>query len=120
VIAHVPDQSGYLERTARVLKPGGYLIVTTPNRFVHNRNHWGPIPSGHIEQWLSRRALQHLLRLHFRVLRTTTAVPMGEGGILHLVNSYKLNWVLGQLFSAERIEAFKEWAGFGWTQIVLA
>ena len=30
VIAHVADQSGYLERAARALKPGGYLIVTTP------------------------------------------------------------------------------------------
>jgi 2-polyprenyl-3-methyl-5-hydroxy-6-metoxy-1,4-benzoquinol methylase len=120
VIAHVPDQTGYLERAARVLKPGGYLIVTTPNRFVHFRNYWAPIPPGHIEQWLPRGALKRLLRPHFRVLRTTTVVPMGHGGILRLVNSPKLNWVLGLLFSAERIEAFKEWAGFGWTQVVLA
>ena len=120
VIAHVPDQTGYLERAARVLKPGGYLIVTTPNRFVHFRNYWAPIPPGHIEQWLSRGALKRLLRPHFRVLRTTTVVPMGHGGILRLVNSPKLNWALGLLFSAERIEAFKEWAGFGWTQVVLA
>lgn len=46
VIAHVPDQVGYLERAAQVLKPGGYLIVTTPNRFVHNRSDWGPHPPG--------------------------------------------------------------------------
>ena len=32
---------------------GGYLIVATPNRFVHFRNYWAPIPPGHIEQWLS-------------------------------------------------------------------
>src|SRR6202011_3628857 len=93
VIAHVPDQSGYLERAARVLKPGGYLIVTTPNLFVHSRNYWAPIPSGHIEQWLTRRELKRLLRPYFQVLRTTTAVPMGHGGILRLVNSTKLNWV---------------------------
>lgn len=120
VIAHVPDQSGYLERAARVLKAGGYLILTTPNLFVHNRNGWGPIPPGHIEQWLSRRRLKRLLHPHFRVLRMTTAVPMGHGGVLRLVNSYKLNWVLGLLFSPKRIEVFKEWAGVGWTRIVLA
>jgi 2-polyprenyl-3-methyl-5-hydroxy-6-metoxy-1,4-benzoquinol methylase len=120
VIAHVPDQSAYLKRAVQVLKPGGYLIVTTPNRFVHNRSYWAPIPPGHIEQWLSKKGLRHLLRPHFRVLRTTTAVPMGHGGILRLVNSPKLNWVLGLLLSPDRIEGFKEWVGFGWTQIVLA
>jgi 2-polyprenyl-3-methyl-5-hydroxy-6-metoxy-1,4-benzoquinol methylase len=120
VIAHVPDQPGYVERAARVLKPGGYLIVTTPNPFVHFRNYWAPIPPGHIEQWLSRRALKRLLLPHFRVIRTTTAVPMGHGGILRLVNSTKLTWALGVLFSPERVDALKEWAGFGWTQIVLA
>jgi 2-polyprenyl-3-methyl-5-hydroxy-6-metoxy-1,4-benzoquinol methylase len=120
VIAHVPDQSGYLERAARVLKPGGYLIVTTPNPFVHFRNHWAPIPPGHIEQWLSRGALRRLLHPRFRVLRTTTAVPLGHRGILRLVNSIKLNQVAELLFSTERVEAVKEWAGLGWTQIVLA
>jgi SAM-dependent methyltransferase len=120
VIAHVPDQRGYLERAARVLKPGGYLIVTTPNRFVHDRTYWAPIPPGHIEQWLTRRGLKRLLRPHFKVLRTTTAVPMGHGGILRLVNSPKLNRVLELLFSPKRTEGLKEWAGFGWTQIVLA
>lgn len=49
-----------------------------------------------------------------------TAVPMGNRGVLRFVNSYKLNWVLHLLLSAERIDALKEWAGFGWTQIVLA
>jgi 2-polyprenyl-3-methyl-5-hydroxy-6-metoxy-1,4-benzoquinol methylase len=120
VIAHVPDQSGYLERAAIALKPGGYLIVTTPNRFVHERNSWAPIPPGHIEQWLYRGGLKRLLRPRFRVLRTTTAVPMGRGGILRLVNSTKVNQLLGLLLSAQRIELFKEWAGFGWTQIALA
>jgi 2-polyprenyl-3-methyl-5-hydroxy-6-metoxy-1,4-benzoquinol methylase len=120
VIAHVPDQSEYLECAARVLKPAGYLLVTTPNRFIHNRNHWPPTLPGHIEQWLSRRELKLLLRPHFHVLRSTTAVPKGHGGILRLVNSTKLNLVLGLIFSAKRVEALKEWAGFGWTQIVLA
>jgi 2-polyprenyl-3-methyl-5-hydroxy-6-metoxy-1,4-benzoquinol methylase len=120
VIAHVPDQSSYLKRAAQVLKPQGYLIVTTPNLFVHKRNYWGPIPPGHIEQWLTPRGLKRLLQPGFQVLRTTTAVPMGHGGILRLVNSTKLNWALDLLFSPRRIEALKEWAGFGWTQIVLA
>jgi 2-polyprenyl-3-methyl-5-hydroxy-6-metoxy-1,4-benzoquinol methylase len=120
VIAHVPDQSAYVQRAARLLKPRGYLIMTTPNWFVHKRIHWAAIPPGHIEQWLTRRGLKRLLRPQFRVLRTTTAVPLGRGGILRVVHSTKLNRLLESLFSPERIEAFKEWAGFGWSQIVLA
>jgi 2-polyprenyl-3-methyl-5-hydroxy-6-metoxy-1,4-benzoquinol methylase len=120
VIAHVPDQNRYVELAARLLKPHGYLIVTTPNRFVHLRNYWAPIPPGHIEHWLTRRGLKRRLQPHFRVLRTTTAVPMGRGGMLRVVDSTKLNRLLGLLFPPERIEAFKEWAGFGWSQIVLA
>jgi 2-polyprenyl-3-methyl-5-hydroxy-6-metoxy-1,4-benzoquinol methylase len=120
VLAHVADQSGYLERAALMLKPGGHLIVTTPNPFIHERCEWPVLPPGHIEQWLTPRALKHLLRPHFRVLRRTTAVPLGHRGFLRLVNSPKLNGVLGTLLSKGRIEAFKEWAGFGWTQIVLA
>jgi 2-polyprenyl-3-methyl-5-hydroxy-6-metoxy-1,4-benzoquinol methylase len=120
VIAHVPDQTAYLERAARLLKPNGHLIVTTVNKFVHFRNPWPPSPEGHIEQWLSRRALKRLLRPRFRVLQSTTAVPMGHAGILRLVNSWKLNWALELVFSRDRIDTVKEWAGFGWTQIVLA
>jgi 2-polyprenyl-3-methyl-5-hydroxy-6-metoxy-1,4-benzoquinol methylase len=120
VIAHVPDQAAYLERAARVLKPGGHLILTTPNRFVHERVEWPDQPPGHIEKWLSRKALKRLLRPHFRVLRRTTAVPMGHRGILRLVNSSKGNWFFRLLLGARRVEALKEWAGFGWTQIVLA
>jgi SAM-dependent methyltransferase len=120
VIAHVANQSGYLERAARALKPGGHLVVTTPNRFVHDRCDWPAQPPGHIEQWLSSSALKRLLYPHFRVLRRTTAVPLGQRGVLRVVNSAKLNGALGTLLPTERIEAFKEWAGFGWTQIVLA
>lgn len=120
VIAHVPDQSGYLALAARVLKPGGHLILTTPNRFVHDRVAWPPRGPGHIESWLDKNELYRLLRLHFRVLRRTTAFPLGDQGILRLVNSPKLNRALGLVLSADRLTALKEWAGFGWTQIVLA
>src|SRR4029077_6634968 len=120
VIAHVPDQPGYLERAARVLKPGGHLILTTPNRFVHERMPWGAQPPGHIERWLDRKALLCLLRPRFRVLGRTTAVPLGHGGILRVVNSTKLTRCGAFVFGAEGVEALKEWAGFGWTQVVLA
>jgi 2-polyprenyl-3-methyl-5-hydroxy-6-metoxy-1,4-benzoquinol methylase len=120
VIAHVPDQAGYLDRAAQALRPGGYLILTTPNPFVHRRNDWPEQPPGHPEHWLTPSALRRLLSRRFRLLRRTTVVPLGHRGVLGLVNSPKLNRLLGAVMSADRVEALKERAGFGWTQVVLA
>ncbi|MGH7681360.1 MAG: class I SAM-dependent methyltransferase [Candidatus Eiseniibacteriota bacterium] len=123
VIAHVVDQTRYVERAASLLKSKGYLIVTTPNRFVMDRlgdQGWDATPPEHIEQWLDRNDLHRLLTTRFEILRSTSILPMGDRGILHFVNSAKLNRILGLAVSAERLEAWKERAGLGYTLIVLA
>ena len=120
VVAHVPNQVEYVARAARALKPNGHLILTTPNRFVHDRVDWPDQPPGHIERWLTRKQLFQLLRPQFRILRWTTVVPLSGYGVLRMVHSAKLNGLARLLISAERLEAAKEWAGFGWTLVVLA
>jgi 2-polyprenyl-3-methyl-5-hydroxy-6-metoxy-1,4-benzoquinol methylase len=120
VIAHVPDQEKHLARAAQVLKPAGYLILTTPNRFVEERSDWPRPAPGHIQRWLSRRALMRLVRLEFHVLKTTTVVPLGHRGVLRIVNSYKLNRLLTLVFGSDATTALKERGGLGWTRAVLA
>lgn len=120
VIAHVADQAGYLQIAARCLKPEGHLVVTTPNRYVNDRMEWPAQPPGHIEQWISSRQLKEFLRPQFRVLRSTTAVPMGDKGLLRLVNSARLTHCMEVVLSKERVQSLKEWAGFGWTLLILA
>lgn len=120
VIAHVADQPGYIEGAARLLKPGGYLLVTTANRFIMERVDWPPQPLGHIEQWLSMKELQRLLRPRFRILRATSILPMGHRGLLRVLNSHKLNAVFSRLISPAHLDALKGWAGLGYTLIVLA
>jgi SAM-dependent methyltransferase len=120
VIAHIEDQSGYLEGIARILKRGGYLIITTANRFVMERVDWDHGPRAHIVDWLGRRDLMRLLAGDFEVLRSSSIIPVGNRGILRLVNS---NWVtdgLGRIFSHARVEAWKERTGLGYTILVLA
>jgi 2-polyprenyl-3-methyl-5-hydroxy-6-metoxy-1,4-benzoquinol methylase len=120
VIAHIPNQKAYLDRVANLLKPTGYLILTTPNKFVMKRSDWPPQPAEHIERWLSMADLKRLLRLRFRILSMSTVAPLGHRGILRLVNSYKINTVLGKVISKENLESLKERAGYGYTIIVLA
>lgn len=120
VIAHVLDQVAYINRAADTLKPGGYLVITTVNKFVQDRLDFGPDPPEHIKKWLTRRALERLLRPRFRVLRSTTILPMGNQGILRLINSYKLNTALGRIVPERHLTALKERVGLGWTRIILA
>jgi 2-polyprenyl-3-methyl-5-hydroxy-6-metoxy-1,4-benzoquinol methylase len=120
VIAHIPDQSAYLEHAAEVLKSGGYLIITTPNKFVMERGDWPPQPPEHIEHWLTMRNLKRLLHRRFRILHTSTIVPLGNRGILRLINSYKINTALGLFISKKNLEKLKEWAGLGYTLVALA
>ena len=123
VIAHVEDQPKYLDRATEVLKPGGYLIITTGNRFVMDRLGdvgWNVQPLQHIARQLSRPQLRKMLAPRYTVLKMSTIIPHGKRGILRVVNSYKLNVLLRSLISQQKIDALKEKAGFGWQMIFLA
>ncbi|PYO84808.1 MAG: hypothetical protein DMD65_02270 [Gemmatimonadetes bacterium] len=120
VVAHVEDPARYLAIIARILKPNGHLIITAANRLVIERWDYGPDPDAHIKFYLTRRELKGMLRRRFRVLRTASIIPLGDRGILRLVNSYKLNRALGWLLSPRSVERLKEWAGFGYTLLALA
>ncbi len=123
VIAHVEDQPRYVDLAANLLKPGGYFLVSTGNRFVMDRLGdvgWNVQPPQHIAHQLSQRGLKRLLQPRFNVIRSSTILPMGQLGILRLVNSYKLNAALRFFISQEKLTALKERAGLGYQLIVLA
>jgi 2-polyprenyl-3-methyl-5-hydroxy-6-metoxy-1,4-benzoquinol methylase len=119
VIAHVERQSEYLDRCAAALRGGGYLVITTANKFVMDRLGW-PQPLGHIEQYLTMRRFKRLLRRRFSVLDVTSIIPIGDQGLLRLVNSYKLNAVAARLLSPDVIGRLKGRARLGYTLIALA
>ncbi|SRR5712692_5980082 len=123
VIAHVENQLRYVHRASEVLKPGGYLIITTGNKFVMDRLGdvgWNVQPPQHIAHQLSRGQLKEMLAPSFHVLKTATIIPHGKLGILRLVNSYKLNSALQRVISKSNLDRLKERAGFGWQMIFLA
>jgi len=123
VIAHVENQSRYIERAAQVLKPGGHFIITTGNRFIMDRLGdlgWHDYPPEHIENELSRGELKCLLRRQFTILDLRTIIPQGTQGFLRLVNSCRLAAMLSLFIAPEALTTVKERLGFGWQMIALA
>ena len=121
VISCVADQAQFIERVCQVLKPGGYLFLATPNRFVYDRRtDVAPQGAGQIRHWNYRGEIKQLLGHDFQILRFTTLVPEGHLGILRLVNSYKLNGALDRVTAPGALDHLKERFGLGQTIAVLA
>lgn len=117
VIEHVEDQAGYLNIVSRFLRPGGYLLLTTPNawNFSHWRQEdledWGLQP---IEKWLNTKQLRLLLKPQFRVIELRTIISgHGTEGAFRLVNSPRLkafvNWFGLSMSYSKAVER----AGYG-------
>jgi 2-polyprenyl-3-methyl-5-hydroxy-6-metoxy-1,4-benzoquinol methylase len=122
VVSTVPEQPPFIAKLAAAIKPGGYLVLTSQNKFVYNRRlDVRPQQPGNIRQWLSRRELKDLLATEFRILQMTTIRPKeGRGVILRIAHSYKLNRLLGCFLSQAKIDGIKEWLGLGQTWVILA
>lgn len=100
VLEHIVDKAAYLRIARRSLKPGGCLIMTTPNLKVldaipelERKAVWETQP---VELPVDRKRLTALLtESGFKVIRTSSAVwGAGRMGIHRLVNSTKLEKVL--------------------------
>jgi len=118
-LSHVPDQQRFIHRIAQLLKPGGYLILTTQNKFVFDRCNVPP-NIGYIRKWVTMKTLKRLLRLEFSILRATSVEPAGQFGVLRIVNSFRLNRILESAIGAPRVKRLKESAGWGQTLFVVA
>jgi SAM-dependent methyltransferase len=67
-IEHLHDQPGFLRECARVLRPSGTLVVTTPNRLTFSPGRETPLNPFHTRE-LSPGELRDLLSEEFAVTR---------------------------------------------------
>lgn len=120
VIEHLEDQEHYLDLAADLLKPGGYLILTTPNARVTEA--WrGTFIRQPIENVLTARELRQLLARRFEVvsLRTILVGPGKIGstnawaGIHWVINSSKLRSLLSRLNLIRTYDRTLEFFRFG-------
>ena len=121
VLSHVADQPAFIARIADLLRPGGLLMLATQNRPVLER--WtaigGPTP-GQLRRWVDAPKLRSLLGASFDIIELTSIHPVGDQGLLRLVNSRKINRALALVCGQQRIDRVKERCLLGHTLMVLA
>jgi 2-polyprenyl-3-methyl-5-hydroxy-6-metoxy-1,4-benzoquinol methylase len=121
MLSHVADQKSFLDRLADLLKPGGLLVLATQNRPVFER--WSVVEapnSGRLRHWVDRHELRTLLQDRFDVRKIGSICPVGDRGVLRIVNSPKLNRLLSILFSQGRLDRLKESLMLGHTLMAYA
>ncbi len=120
VLAHVADQPRFVHRLAQLLKPGGFLLIDTQNKYVFERTANVPPNDGWIRQWVTMKTLKNLLREDFTIRRANTVEPEGHLGLLRIINSVRLNNYLNAVIGEARVKRLKERAGFGQSLVVIA
>jgi SAM-dependent methyltransferase len=67
VIEHLPDQPGFLAECLRVLRPGGTLVVSTPNRITFSPGHDVPLNPYHTRELAAGELAELLAEAGFEV-----------------------------------------------------
>jgi 2-polyprenyl-3-methyl-5-hydroxy-6-metoxy-1,4-benzoquinol methylase len=118
------DQGRYIAVTRRILKPGGYLILTTPNKTTMNAIAGGGLTwtNQPIENWLDPRQLRALLARHGFAVKERTSVVLGVAHLrtYRIVNSFKLNRALDVIGLGKAWRRTACWANYGVHLVVLA
>jgi len=121
VISFCVDQPQFVDRVFELLRPGGYLILTCPHRFIWDRTDFVRQSNGEIPlNWLNMGELKRLLRHRLSILQAETIIPAGNRGILRLINSYRLNKMIHKIVPEPSVIRLKEKMGLGRTLIVQA
>lgn len=100
-IEHLHDQRGFLAECARVLRPAGTLIVSTPNRLTFPRYHDRPVNPFHTRE-LSAAELAALLRPRFASVRMY--------GVHHGRRLRRIERRVGKVVAEQLASAPEEWA----------
>jgi len=76
VIEHVKEDKAFISELARIIKPGGFLILTTPNGdYIKNEPpNYNP---DHVRHY-TKEQLSELLNIHFKEVQVVYAVRTGK------------------------------------------
>jgi 2-polyprenyl-3-methyl-5-hydroxy-6-metoxy-1,4-benzoquinol methylase len=120
-LSHFVDQPAFVARIASLLKPGGALIIGTQNGPVLER--WRAVPGpqpGQVRRWVDHRQLRRLLAPYFARVEIESIFPVGDQGLLRVINSVKLNRLACRVIPEGTLERAKERAMLGHTLMAFA
>jgi SAM-dependent methyltransferase len=122
VIEHVEDQAAFVALLVDAVRPGGYVLLTTPNGRVEER--WKRRPAyapQPIEKWLRPDALRSLLQDRCRILRLTTFLfDFSRDGPYALIHHAGYQRMMDRLGLAGVSDRFWGACGLGLYTVVLA
>src|SRR5215831_8981467 len=124
VLEHVLDQPRYLDIAFGLLRPSGYLILTTPNAHTmramteKQQKEWTDQP---IENWVTGAELRALLARRFTVLSMTSITPdIGSLGSYRLVNSPRIKSLASAAGLGEAFTRMRNRLGYGLHLVAVA
>lgn len=118
VLSHVADQPAFMAKIARLLKPGGMMMMATQNRPVLEKNKLPPA-DGWVRNWVDRDQLRTLAAPHFSVREMFTVVPRAKEGPMRLFAAHKVQALLNPL-TGHAYQRALEGLGAGWSIMCLA
>lgn len=121
VAEHIPDKGRFRDAILRATKPGGHIIVTTPNDKM--RATWDASEMGAqlIEQWLSPAELRALFAADAEILwHQTFLFDFAYRRAARVFSAPKVLRLLKSVGLMPAYDAVREMAGVGLYQILLA
>lgn len=98
VLEHIEQQTLLVDECARVLQSGGYLILTTPNKYYFDHRAGGNYSTQPIENIIDKKTLLLLLSPQFEVLSYQTLVyAKGDAAIYKVLTNRYLLGVLRRM-----------------------
>lgn len=108
-MAHFEDQPGFLHRIAELLKPGGLVAIAAQNRPMMERNIKHLPNHGWYRKWVDREELGRLMAVAFDVMELRSACAKFFSGPLHVLNSEKLEVLVGRVGLSRPLASIKRW-----------
>lgn len=88
VLEHIEEQDKLVNECSRIIKNGGYLVLTTPNKYYFDRRKGGNYSQQPIENIIDKPALLNLLSPYFEVLSFETLIyAAGDYGIYKFITN---------------------------------